>query len=300
MGGVQGQRESLDEGFSDYVLGLERKLNSNNKEESASEDRAKEGAEYLFPVITEEAKAEQHATSAARDRLGPRSGSSETIRPRLPRSIETEPAVVLRVADEPRAASDDGAGDYPICHSPKFEQFQRPILLPTPGPDGDKYDYRRKLHIPSPGMWSPPALRKEPGAGQPSPTPPNALGLAAPHKPPALGGGPPTTPARMWGSSHPSGPSPGYTVASLPPAKRRDVVTADEVTAEFVEDVYRYLGLQFENVAARFDYEIASYVGTSVVLVKRDRRVALTKYCEKWVRENPDLETGLGQKGGLW
>ena len=299
MGGIQGP---LDQGLPDCVLALERKLNSNNKEEIVPE------AAYPFPVVTEEAKAEQRATSVARDRLGARSESSETIRPRLLRPIETEPAVVLRVADEPRAACDDDPGDYPICHSPKFEQFQRPLLLPTPEPDEAEYDYRCKLQIPSVGMWSPPpALRREPGAGQQSPTPPNALGIAThPHKTPALGGGggggggPTTTPARMWGSSHPSGPSPGYTVASLPPAKRRDTATADEVTAEFVEDVYRYLGLQFENVAVRFDYEIASYVGTSVVLVRRDRRAALTKYCEKWVHENPDLETGSGQKGGLW
>jgi hypothetical protein len=101
----------------------------------------------------------------------------------------------------------------------------------------------------------------------------------------------------MWGH-HPAGPSPGYTVASLPPAKRREN-TAKEVTPDFIDDVYRYLGLQFENVAAKFDPELAIYTGVSIVVVKRNRRLALTKYCEKWVQENPDMEAGDTRKGGL-
>ncbi|KAF8246052.1 hypothetical protein K440DRAFT_554180 [Wilcoxina mikolae CBS 423.85] len=276
-GGIQGRRESLDEGFSDYALALERKL----KGKIVSEDRAKEGGEYPFPV-TEGINAE-HAASPTREvlELARRSESSETIRPKL-RTIETEP--FIKAAEKSRETND--RDDYPICKSPTFAMFKRPQLLPTPEPDEDEYDYKRQFHVPR--MWKP-ALRQDPStASAQSPTPPPSL----------ANDGPPSAPPRMWGH-HPSGPSPGYTVASLPPAKRREN-TAEEVTPDFIDDVYRYLGLQFENIAAKFDSELAAYTGVSIVVVKRNRRLALTKYCEKWVQENPDMEAGDTRKGGLW
>jgi len=281
-GGIQGRRESLDEGFSGYVLTLERKL----KGKFVSEDRAKEGAEYPFPVT--EGIVAEHATSPTREELVHRCKSSETIRPKL-RTIETEPAI--KAAEESRETNDPD--DYPICQSPTFAMFKRPQLFPTPEPDEDKYDYKRQLHVP--GMWKP-ELRQDPSTSTGSPAPSPSLVSSVIPKPLA-NNGPPSAPPRMWGH-HPAGPSPGYTVASLPPAKRREN-TAKEVTPDFIDDVYRYLGLQFENVAAKFDPELAIYTGVSIVVVKRNRRLALTKYCEKWVQENPDMEAGDTRKGGL-
>jgi len=64
--------------------------------------------------------------------------------------------------------------------------------------------------------------------------------------------------------------------------------------------VYRYLSLQFENVAGKFDPELATYTGLDITEVKRDRKAALAAYCEKWVQENPDFQAGARGKGGLW
>lgn len=109
-----------------------------------------------------------------------------------------------------------------------------------------------------------------------------------------------SAPPRLWGNHRSPGPSPGYTVASLPPSKRKqNSKAAEEITPDFIEDVFNYLGMQFENVAAKFDAELAAYTGFSHYAVKKDRRAALTAYCKRWVEENPELG-GEVLKGGFW
>lgn len=291
--GIQGRRDSLEDGFSDYVLAVQRKL---RQERIQREDHVlKEGPEFPFPA-TEEVYAEGDATNvdgATRERtgLGIRSESSETIRPKL-RAIETEP--VIKVTDSTRdATSNNDDDDYPICHSPKFEAFKRPLLIPEP----DDLELSPPS-APTPGnvpeMWKPKGLAVAPSISSMS-TNHGSYGTGSTTQ--SSVSAPLSAPPRMW--HRPAGPSPGYTVASLPPTKKRDNMTK-EVTPSFVDDVYRYLSLQFENVAGQFDPELAAYTGLSIIVVKRDRKAALTKYCEKWVQENPEFEAGEARKAGLW
>jgi len=100
----------------------------------------------------------------------------------------------------------------------------------------------------------------------------------------------------MW--SRPSC-SPGYTVASLPPSHKK-VDPKTEITPSFVDDVFRYLSLQYESVALKFDPELALYTGLSVEEVRKDRKRALGMYCHRWIDENPEFLTGEHVKGGLW
>ncbi|CCX33443.1 Similar to hypothetical protein [Tuber melanosporum Mel28]; acc. no. XP_002837646 [Pyronema omphalodes CBS 100304] len=317
-----------DERFSGYAMALEEKLKQDAEDGILTKEdhKASEGVEYPFPVvITESGESpaastrspspnpkDSHTPHRPREDPTTRSESSETIRPKL-RQISTEPLSINTELNNGDVANlnndfDNEEDDYPICHSPRFEKFEPPILC---GPDtADEFDYRRKLHIPT--MWKPSGgasttttlttgANPRPGAWIDNT---NSLrsGISKQHAASKLAaagqlsvvGRLPSAPPRMW-SKTPGGPSPGYTVASLPPTKRQQHSVASEVTKEFVEDVWKYLGLQFENVAAKFDPELAQYTGLSVVVVKRDRKAALRRYCEKWVGENPE-----GEVRGLW
>ncbi|KAI5819299.1 hypothetical protein BZA77DRAFT_242000 [Pyronema omphalodes] len=310
---------SLEDGrFSGYAMALEEKLKQDAEDGilSREDHKAREGVEYPFPVVIAESGKSPVAHTPHRPREDPttRSESSETIRPKL-RQISTEPLSINTteldgdVANLNNHLDNEEEDDYPICHSPRFEKFEPPVLC---GPDTtDEYDYRRKLHIPT--MWKPSGgtstttttlttgASPRPGAWIDNT---NSLrsGISKQHAASKLAaagqlsvvGRLPSAPPRMW-SKTPGGPSPGYTVASLPPTKRTQHSVASEVTKEFVDDVWKYLGLQFENVAAKFDPELAQYTGLSIVVVKRDRKAALKKYCEKWVGENPESEVR-----GLW
>jgi hypothetical protein len=287
--GIQGRRDSCEDGFSDYVLAIQRKL---AQEKIQREDHVlKEGPEYPFPA-TEKVHAEGDEDGANRERtgLGIRSESSETIRPKL-RAIETEP--VIKVTE----SSPNDVDDYPICHSPKFESFKRPLHIPEPDDDDlEPLPPSASSAHGAPEMWKPQgqlavarnvsAISSNTGTTT-TESSTNTTQSSAPH----------SAPPRMW--HRPAGPSPGYTVASLPPTKKRDSTTK-EVTPSFVDDVYRYLSLQFESVAGKFDPELAAYTGLSIIMVKRDRKAALTKYCERWVQENPEFEAGEARKAGLW
>ncbi|KAI5808254.1 hypothetical protein DFH27DRAFT_522897 [Peziza echinospora] len=66
-------------------------------------------------------------------------------------------------------------------------------------------------------------------------------------------------------------PSPGITVASLPPgsSSRKSNPSAvptrpEDVTDEFVEEVWRYLSLEHESVARKYDWELGEYTGRRV------------------------------------
>lgn len=288
--GIPGRRESLEDGFSGYMLELERSLKKEGACGTAArlKERAKEEAEYPFPITDE---IHLRADDVVGQRLG-RSASSETIRP-APLAIGSEPNI--KIGEEPRLDKD--MDDYPICHSPVFSNFKRPQLPITPVSDNvDNADEQRDNNsdIPtfelemteSTGLPNPPLLFQ-------LPTPPDSE-----HSSVSKASGAMTAPPRMW--YRPTGPSPGYTVASLPPTKRKAETNAKEVTPEFIEEVYRYLSLQFENIAVKFDDELASYTGLTIVEVKADRKAAVGKYCQQWVQENPEIAAGESRKGGLW
>jgi len=114
----------------------------------------------------------------------------------------------------------------------------------------------------------------------------------------SVAGGIKSAPPRV--SYAPMSPSPGYTVASLPPAKKQEHGDAAEIAEELVSGVMRYLSLGFENVGRKYDDELALYTGIPIELVRKDRRYVVKKYVERWVTENPEIENGEKKKGGLW
>jgi len=96
-------------------------------------------------------------------------------------------------------------------------------------------------------------------------------------------------------------PSPGITVASLPPRKPSTAPVGnpeEEVTEDFVKSVYKYLSLNIPLIACNFDDEISQTTGIPVDKVKSDRMSALREYIKGWMRENPVFDES--QKGGLW
>lgn len=302
------RRESLDEGFAGYILGLERGLKKNGALGTAGRERerAKEESEYPFPIVTEDVNKhdDKRIRTEASDpgpSTGARSESSETIRPRLT-AINTDPGMLETKQTEEEQ-------DYPICHSPVYSRFKVPV--PEPEPLFLDHEREEKPHkgfnntrisTEDLAMAKPIGIAANKGNAQ-LPTPPDSLEsttskMLSPTSALAIAGGPQTAPARV--SYAPMSPSPGYTVASLPPAKKHDNVDAAEVAEELVYGVMRYLSLEFENVGRKYDDELSLYTGLSKELVRKDRKFAVKKYVERWVRENPEIECGEKKKGGLW
>lgn len=311
-GGLHGRRESLDEGFAGYILGLERGLKKDGVlgTPGRKRERAKEESEYPFPSATEiedikvddkQGRAGVAETSFAG---GPRSESSETIRPRLT-AINTDPGVfdVKQLKQQ--------QDDYPVCHSPVHSHFKVPAWEPEPAPLslGNEYEGRSRKGHNNARIGTDELVMSKPiditvnNANTQLPTPPDSFelptsSLLSPATAFSTAGGMKTAPARV--SYAPMSPSPGYTVASLPPAKKQEHGDAAEIAEELVSGVMRYLSLEFENVGRKYDDELALYTGMPIELVRKDRKYAVKKYVERWVTENPEIESGERKKGGLW
>lgn len=306
-GGNHGRRESLDEGFAGYILGLERGLKKDGALGTAGRERerAKEESEYPFPSLTELDKKGRAEASDSSTLTGSRSESSETIRPRLT-AINTDPGRL-----EGKHAKKEQEQNYPICHSPVHSHFKVPVWKPEPEPlsldDGIDGRGRQGYHsarIPTDELvMSKPIGIAVNSANAQLPTPPDSLTSSASNKPllsPAMAfaAGPQTAPPRV--SYAPMSPSPGYTVASLPPARKQEHGDAAEIAKELAVGVMRYLSLGFENVGRKYDDELALFTGLPMELVRKDRKLAVKKYVERWVVENPEIESGEKKKGGLW
>lgn len=304
-GGLHGRRESLEEGFAGYILGLERGLKKNGAlgTTGRQRERAREELEYPFPVTEVE-----NISNADQDRTDPsawRSESSETIRPRLT-AINTDPGTFETEKQRDK--------DYPICHSPVHSHFKVPAWKPEPEAlslNDDEYDKRGRGGFSSARIGTDELAMAKPvgisvkNVNTQLPTPPDSLELSTLNKSllsPAsafsAAGGIQTAPARV--SYAPMSPSPGYTVASLPPVRQQGHGSASEIAEGLVPGVMRYLSLEFENVGRKYDDELMLYTGLSKEMVKKDRKYVVKKYVERWVTENPEIECGEKKKGGLW
>ena len=288
------RRGSGGDEFGPYILGLEKGLRKEGAIGSAGikRERVKEEVECLFPVVTEGKGGEDKKPKVATDGSGIRSERSETARPKFISAIVDG---VLEIKHpQPRQASDGNAvDDYPICHSPVRGKFTVPwgtkeeqagerggfniSRIPT-----DELDGPTPLNIGTTNM------------NAQLPTPPDSLPSSVSSK--QFLGGPRTAPSRAIYS--PMAPSPGYTVASLPPRRKGD--SDVEVTEEFVNAVMVYLSLNYESVAAKYDAELVLYTNTSEAQVKADRKGVVRKYIERWISENPEMASGEGRKGGFW
>ncbi|TGZ77934.1 hypothetical protein EX30DRAFT_173429 [Ascodesmis nigricans] len=300
--GTHDQRNSFDDDYSDYAAELEHKLKAVGALGTPGRlsERSKEESEYPFPITEDKASADADRRKD-QPQWAMRNGSSETIRPSL-RALNTQP--IIQGIDDETHRQDPETDDYPICRSPVFENFPRPRPPPTPAPESQLHPLQKQ----KPGRsnvspadasakMSPSVTVTVTQTRLPTPPDSNHPSLSSFHTSKAQ-----PLHLSLSASPHPqpvARPSPGYTVASLPPTNR-SANTAKEVTPEFIDEVYRYLSLQYENIAWKFDEELASYTGWPVEVVKRDRKGALGKYCERFVGENPHIATGEQSKGGLW
>ncbi|KAL7275302.1 hypothetical protein RUND412_001763 [Rhizina undulata] len=291
--GLVGRRESFEDGFAGYMLRLERGLRKDGAIQGAGlkKERQKEENEFPFPAVSfDEVKEERGAVSG-------RSLSLETIKP------------IVTVANEKETKVDD----YPICHSPVFENFKRPQWNSLEDEEQEEEEERGRKRDAFGGKMGfnnsripTDELELSKPLGVPVihqlPTPPDSIASCSPPKgahPLFTIGGPRAAPPRMY---HAMAPSPGYTVASLPPAKKKphdDIPDSKEIES-IVEGLCRYLSLDHENNAYRYDAEVASSCGMDISDVKKDRKTALKKYVAKWLKENPEIEGGEDRKGGLW
>lgn len=307
-GGLHGRRESLEEGFAGYILGLERGLKKDGAlgTTGRQRERAREELEYPFPPT----EADNISNiDDGKDRTGVwngfRSESSETIKPRLT-AINTDSGTF-----ETKQAKKHE--DYPICHSPVHSHFKVPAWKPEPEPLSlhGEYEERGKSGISSARIGTDELEMTKPveisvkSTHTQLPTPPDSLeesrlnkSLLSPASAFSAVNGIQTAPPRI--SYAPMSPSPGYTVASLPPVKQQDNGNAAEIAEELVAGVMRYLSLDFENVGRKYDDELVLYTGLPMELVRRDRKYVVKKYVERWVIENPEIECGEKKKGGLW
>jgi len=294
MGAKAVERGSGGDEFGPYILGREKGLRKEGAIGSAGikRERVNEEMECLFPVVAEGKGNEDKMPKVATDGSGIRNERSETARPMLTSAIIDG---VLEINHpQPRRASDGNAvDDYPICSSPVRGKFTVPwgtkeeqagerggfniSRIPT-----DELDGSTPLNISTTNM------------NAQLPTPPDSLPSSVSSK--QFLGGPRTAPSRAIYS--PMAPSPGYTVASLPP--RRKGESDVEVTEEFVNAVMAYLSLNHESIAAKYDAELVLYTNTSEAQVKADRKGVVRKYIERWISENPEMASGEGRKGGFW
>lgn len=316
-GGLHGRRESLEEGFAGYILGLERGLKKDGALGTAGRkrERAKEESEYPFPSVTtvediakDDDKQDRTEVTDPSSWGGPRSESSETIRPRLT-AINTDPGAFEQLKKQQEQE------DYPICHSPVHSHFKVPEWKPEPEPLSLDDEYQERGHkghnnarigTDELTMSKPIGISiNNANTNTQLPTPPDSLessisnkSLLSPAAAFSVAGGIKTAPPRV--SYAPMSPSPGYTVASLPPAKKQEHGNAAEIAEELTAGVMRYLSLDFDNVGRKYDDELALYTGIPMELVRKDRKYAVKKYVERWVIENPEIECGEKKKGGLW
>jgi hypothetical protein len=307
-GGLHGRRESFDE-FPEFTLGFSKKGEALGT--SGQKRERHERSEFPFPAIS---TVEEIVGVDEKDRAevtdpsswsGSRSESSETIRPGLS-AINTDPGAFEQLKKQQEQE------DYPICHSPIHSHFKVPEWKPEPEPLSldDQYEDQSNKSYNNARIGTDELAMSKPisisignvNSSAQLPTPPDSLtsnkSLLSPEMAFAVAGGIKSAPARV--SYAPMSPSPGYTVASLPPVKKQEHGDAAEIAEELVAGVMRYLSLEFESVAWKFDAELALYSGIPMELVRKDRKYAVKKYVERWVTENPEIESGDKKKGGLW
>ncbi|KAG0130926.1 hypothetical protein HOY82DRAFT_350508 [Tuber indicum] len=288
------RRGSGKDGFGPYILSLEKGLQKQGAVGGAGikREHAKEEVEYPFPVVTEDKGREDKKPKVATDGSGIRSERSETVRPKFTSAI-TDGVLEIK-HPQPRQASDERVtDDYPICHSPVHGKFTVPW-----GKKEELIEERGGFDsscIPTDELDGPPPLNiSAMNVNTQLPTPPDSLPSSVSGK--QFLGGPRTTPSRVIYT--PMAPSPGYTVASLPPRQKED--NGVKVTEEFVNAVMVYLSLNYESIAAKYDAELAVYTDSSEAQVKADRKGVVRKYIERWISENPEMASGEGRKGGFW
>ncbi|KAF8467881.1 hypothetical protein BDZ91DRAFT_131945 [Kalaharituber pfeilii] len=302
--GIHGRRDSMEDGYAGYILDVQRrKLSGGPKspksprspkspKASGLRQEIKVPKPMVIPVSTKhrrDSEAEENSVLEREKEFLRAKARGETLKPV---KINIPRGPVNKVYDE-----------YPIFASPTRDHF-----LPTPERVPTK-DLTVAKPIPAAETK---VLATTPNLPTPPDSNPNSsqttLLTFGRIKVPVVGL---FYPSSFHNYHHPSQlhdpkPSPGITVASLPPrpatqnSRDKVPIKPEDVTDEFVGQVWRYLSLGHECIAKKYDEELAEYTGMRVELVVRDRFAALRQYVKLWVGSNPEVGGGERLKGGLW
>lgn len=345
--GADGRRDSWEEGYAGYMLNLQRRKHSGPKSPKSPPRKSGLRQEQKLPESTSAVKPVPVMVTDKfrRDSEAPDSASIEREKEYLRAKARGGTVRPMKI-DIPAAQAQKKVYDeYPIFASPKRESFlpapervptkdlteAKPIpvppTLPTqsppPGKDSPRIDLDDNK---ARGNLAPPTTTGNlPTPPDSNPTSQQATMLSFGRiKIPLVGIFYPSSihnyhhPAQPLPISHAApyqfqyhapqhNPSPGITVASLPP--RTSTKTANpklvptkpgDVTDEFVKEVWSYLSFEHECIARKYDGELAQYTGLGRDVVTRDRFAALREYVKLWVGTNPEVDGGEKMKGGLW
>ena len=304
--GIDGRRDSLEEGYSGYILDIQRRKKSGEragpkspkspKSPGTSRLRMEQKIDYSSTVRPTPVPVPVASSNVCRrDSEGPDGlaleKEKEFLRAKARGEAATRPVKITMPA---RKVYDE----YPIFSSPTKEHF-----LPKPERVSTK-DLAAAKPIPIPNITPSPGNLPTPPDSNPTSSQQTMLSFGR-LKIPVVGM---FYPSSLHNIHHPNQiPSPGITVASLPP--RRDVnpmgtpmvpLKPTDVTDAFVGEVWRYLSFEHECIARRYDDELCEYTGWRTERVAQDRWGALKEYIKLWVGVNPELNGGDKPKGGLW
>ena len=306
--GSNGRGDNLEEGYASYILDAQRRKRSGERRPRSPKSPKSPRASGLrqaqniddttsttiAKLVLVPAPASEHCQKDSEEPDNTTVGKEqkargETVKP-MKINIPAPPA--NKVYDE-----------YPIFASPTRESF-----LPKPERVATK-DLPTAEPIPIPNVT--------PNTGN-LPTPPDSNPNSSQAtmlcfgklKIPLVGH---FYPSSLHNYHHPNqqltphNPSPGITVASLPPKREVKAVGSPmvplkpmDVTDQFVGEVWRYLSFEHECIAKRYDEELSKGTGWRKERVMQDRWGALSEYVKMWVGANPEVDGGERMKGGLW
>lgn len=314
--GIDGRRDSLEEGYATYILDAQRRKKSGEKglrspkspkspkasglrvQQNIDEAAASNAAKAVKPIPMPIPVA---SNNCRRDSESPDNAAMEKEKEMLRAKARGETAKPMRISI-PAAPANKVYDEYPIFASPTRDHF-----LPKPERVATR-DLPVAQPIPIPNVTPNTGDLPTPPDSHPNSSQPTMLSFGK-IRIPVVGL---FYPSSIHNFHHPSqltqhNPSPGITVASLPP--KRDVNTVGsamvpmkptDVSDQFVGEVWRYLSFDHECIARRYDGELCEYTGWRRERVAQDRWGALKEYVKMWVGVNPEVDGGEKLKGGLW
>ncbi|KAF8426199.1 hypothetical protein EV426DRAFT_18161 [Tirmania nivea] len=314
--GIDGRRDSWEEGYATYILDAQRRKKSGERR-PRSPMSPKSPKSSRASGLRQAQNIDDSATSTTvkpipvpapiaskncrRDSEAPDNAAMEKEKEYLRAKARGETVKPMKISI-PAPPANKVYDEYPIFASPTRESF-----LPKPERVATK-DLPTAKPIPIPITANTGNLPTPPDSN-PNSSQPTMLSFGK-LKIPVVGL---FYPSSLHNYHHPSqqliphNPSPGITVASLPP--KREVKTVGspmvplkpaDVTDQFVGEVWRYLSFEHECIARRYDEELSEGTGWRKERVMQDRWGALREYVKMWVGMNPEVNGGEMMKGGLW
>ncbi|KAF8455758.1 hypothetical protein BGX38DRAFT_1140382 [Terfezia claveryi] len=309
---IDGRRDSLEEGYASYILDAQRRKKSGERRPRSPKSPKSPGASGLrqtqniddttTTTTVKPIPVPIASKNCRRDSEAPDNTAMEKEKEYLRAKARGETVKPMKV-NIPAPPANKVYDEYPIFASPTRENF-----LPKPERVATK-DLPTAKPIPIPNMPSNTGNLPTPPDSNPNSSQATMLSFGK-LKIPVVGL---FYPSSIHNYHHPSqqltphNPSPGITVASLPPKREMKAIGSPmvplkptDVTDQFVGEVWRYLSFEHECIARRYDEELSEGTGWRKERVSQDRWGALREYVKMWVGVNPEVDGGERMKGGLW